>query len=230
MTVLLVLKVTIPIVTVVWVTLVTIAVVMVVIVTYFSKNKLTPQKPMIFLRAAFRDLAMFFSSMSCTTGPGCYYVMLTSFRNCHPPGITFCFTWTIPFPPSSRQLPSPLQDFITGLWDEDWHVIPFIGTWTEAWTLPFSTTLGSQIVSSFSAFITVSFFMLMNISNNICRSLWSCHLWKQMSYLLSHYSHLDQHQSSLDPWYLKFSSCLNHGQTKTAKGSNRIFLSKNNNN
>ena len=40
-------------------TLVTIAVVMVVIVTYFSKNNLTPQKRMRFLRAAFRDLAMF---------------------------------------------------------------------------------------------------------------------------------------------------------------------------
>ena len=37
----------------------TIAVVTVVIVTYFSKNNLTPRQPMRFLRAAFRDLAMF---------------------------------------------------------------------------------------------------------------------------------------------------------------------------
>ena len=41
------------------VTVVTEAVVTVVIVTYFSKNNLTPPKPMRFLRAAFRDLAMF---------------------------------------------------------------------------------------------------------------------------------------------------------------------------
>ena len=58
-TVVLVIKVTIAIVTAVWVPLVTITVVMVLIVTYFSKNNLTPQKPMRFLRAAFRDLAMF---------------------------------------------------------------------------------------------------------------------------------------------------------------------------
>ena len=51
-----------------------------------------------------------------------------------------------------------------------------------------------------------------------------------MSYLLSDYSYLDQHQSSLDPWYLEFSSFLNHGQTKTAKGSNRILLFNNNKN
>ena len=51
-----------------------------------------------------------------------------------------------------------------------------------------------------------------------------------MSHLLCHYNHLNQHQSSLDPWYLEFSSCLNHGQTKTAKGSNRIIWSNNNNN
>ena len=38
----------------------TIAVVTVVVVTFFSKNNLTPPKPMRFLRAAFRDLAMFF--------------------------------------------------------------------------------------------------------------------------------------------------------------------------
>ena len=37
----------------------TIAVVTVVVVTFFSKNYLTPPKPMRFLRAAFRDLAMF---------------------------------------------------------------------------------------------------------------------------------------------------------------------------
>ena len=72
--------------------------------------------------------------------------------------------------------------------------------------------------------------MLMNISNNICRSIWFCHLWRQMSHLLGHYSHFEQRQSSLDPWYLESSSCLNHGQTKTAKGSNRILLSHNNNN
>ena len=38
----------------------TIAVVTVVVVTFFSKNNLTPPKPMRFLRAAFRDIAMFF--------------------------------------------------------------------------------------------------------------------------------------------------------------------------
>ena len=38
----------------------TIAVVTVVVVTFFSKNNLTPPKSMRFLRAAFRDLAMFF--------------------------------------------------------------------------------------------------------------------------------------------------------------------------
>ena len=38
----------------------TIAVVTVVVVTFFSKDNLTPPKPMRFLRAAFRDLAMFF--------------------------------------------------------------------------------------------------------------------------------------------------------------------------
>ena len=59
-TVVSVLTVTVVIVTVVRVTLVTIAVVKVVIVTYFSKNNLTPPKPMRFLRAAFCDLAMFF--------------------------------------------------------------------------------------------------------------------------------------------------------------------------
>ena len=36
-------------------------------------------------------------------------------------------------------------------------------------------------------------------------------------------------QSSLDPWYLELSSCLNHGQTKTAMGRN-IILSNNNKN
>ena len=44
--------------TLVIVTVVTVAVVTVVIVTYFSKNNLTPRKPMRFLRAAFRNLAM----------------------------------------------------------------------------------------------------------------------------------------------------------------------------
>ena len=29
----------------------------------------------------------------------------------------------------------------------------------------------------------------------------------------------------LDLWYMEFSSCLDHGQPKTAKGSNRIILS-----
>ena len=58
-TVVSVLTVTVVIVTVVRVTLVTIAVVMVVVVTFFSKDNLTPPKPMRFLRAAFRDLAMF---------------------------------------------------------------------------------------------------------------------------------------------------------------------------
>ena len=74
------------------------------------------------------------------------------------------------------------------------------------------------------------FFILMMISINICRSLWSCHPWRQMPLLLSHCSHLNQQQFSLDPWYLECSSCLNHGQTKTAKGSNIIILSNNNNN
>ena len=39
--------------------------------------------------------------------------------------------------------------------------------------------------------------------------------------MLSHCSHVNQHQSTLDPWYLKFSSYLNHGQTKTAKGKGK---------
>ena len=39
----------------------TIAVVTVVVVTFFSKKNFTPPKQMRFLRAAFRDLAMFFS-------------------------------------------------------------------------------------------------------------------------------------------------------------------------
>ena len=47
-------------VTLVIVTVATVAVGTVVIVTYFSKNNLTPRQPMRFLRAAFRDLAMFF--------------------------------------------------------------------------------------------------------------------------------------------------------------------------
>ena len=41
-------------------TIVTIAVVTVVVVTFFSKKNFTPPKPMRFLRAAFRDLAMFY--------------------------------------------------------------------------------------------------------------------------------------------------------------------------
>ena len=36
------------------------ALVTVVVVTFFSKNNLTPPQLMRFLRAAFRDLAMFF--------------------------------------------------------------------------------------------------------------------------------------------------------------------------
>ena len=72
--------------------------------------------------------------------------------------------------------------------------------------------------------------IMMIISNNICKYIGSHHLWRQMSHLLFHCSHLNQHQSSLDPWYLEFSSCLNHGQTKTAKGSNKIIWSNNNNN
>ena len=69
----------------------------------------------------------------------------------------FCCSWTTPFPPSSRQLLSPLTYFMTGSWAEDWSFIPFIGTWTEAWTLPFPTTSRSQLVSSYSGFITGSF-------------------------------------------------------------------------
>ena len=59
-TVVSVLTVTVVRVTVVCVTLVKIGVVTVVVVTFFSKNNLTPPKPMRFLRAAFRDLAMFY--------------------------------------------------------------------------------------------------------------------------------------------------------------------------
>ena len=58
-TVVSVLTVTVVRVTVVRVTLVTIAVVTVVVVTFFSKNNLTPPKPMRFLGAAFCDLAIF---------------------------------------------------------------------------------------------------------------------------------------------------------------------------
>ena len=69
-TVVSVLKVTIVIVTVVRMTLVTIVVVTVVIKPYFRKNNLTPQKPMRFLRAAFRDLAMFSDGFpKCFVGP-----------------------------------------------------------------------------------------------------------------------------------------------------------------
>ena len=55
------------------------------------------------------------------------------------------------------QLLSPLPYFITGSWAEDWSLIPFIGTWTEVWTLPFPTPSRSHLVSSYSAFISVSF-------------------------------------------------------------------------
>ena len=48
----------------------TIAVVTVVVVTFFSKNNLTPPKPMRFLRAAFRDLAMFFYKVVKLVGGG----------------------------------------------------------------------------------------------------------------------------------------------------------------
>ena len=61
-TVVSVLTVTVVIVTVVRVILVTIAVVTVAVVTFFSKKNFTPPKPMRFLRAAFRDLAMFFKA------------------------------------------------------------------------------------------------------------------------------------------------------------------------
>ena len=57
----------------------TIAVVTVVIVTYFSKNNLTPQKPMRFLRAAFRDLAMFFLFMA-SSGRSNYFDMHDSIK------------------------------------------------------------------------------------------------------------------------------------------------------
>ena len=62
-TVVSVLRVTIVIVILVLVTVVTIAVLTVVIVTYFSKNNLTPPKPMRFLKAAFHDLAMFLDAL-----------------------------------------------------------------------------------------------------------------------------------------------------------------------
>ena len=48
------------IVSVVIVTVVKVAVVTLVIVTYFSKNNLTPRQPMRILRAAVRDIAMFY--------------------------------------------------------------------------------------------------------------------------------------------------------------------------
>ena len=42
--------------------------------------------------------------------------------------------------------------------------------------------------------------MVMIISNYIFRYLWSCHLWRQGSHLKkSHCSHVNQHQSLLDP-------------------------------
>ena len=43
--------------------------------------------------------------------------------------------------------------------------------------------------------------------------------------MLSQFRHVNQHQSLLDPWYMEFSSCLNHGPNKTAKGSKIILLS-----
>ena len=51
----------------------TIAVVTVVVVTFFSKNNLTPPKPMRFLRAAFCNLAMFYSEFFLVN---IFYVML----------------------------------------------------------------------------------------------------------------------------------------------------------
>ena len=69
---------TIVIVTVVCVRLLTIAVVTVVIVTYFSKNNLTPRKPMRFLRAAFRDLAMFSSSGQSLLAGGASQLLLSA--------------------------------------------------------------------------------------------------------------------------------------------------------
>ena len=42
----------------------TIAVVTVVVVTFFSKKNFTPPKPMRFLRAAFRDLVMFYRKVT----------------------------------------------------------------------------------------------------------------------------------------------------------------------
>ena len=63
----------------------TIAVVTVVIVTYFSKNNLTPRKPMRFLRAAFRDLAMFLCFIQVhftyTSGFSYYLIIVNRFAN-----------------------------------------------------------------------------------------------------------------------------------------------------
>ena len=54
---------------------------------------------------------------------------------------------------------------------------PLRSTWTEVLTLPLCVTTINQVVSSFSAFITGSFcvLILMMIFNNTCNSLWLCH-------------------------------------------------------
>ena len=68
----------------------------------------------------------------------------------------------------------------------------------------------------------------MMISNNSCKSVWSCHLWRQISRLLEDKHNICLQQSSLYPCYLEFSSYLNHCQTNPTKGSNWIILSDKN--
>ena len=149
----------------------------------------------------------------------------------------------MPFPPSSRHLLFHLPSFITVSWTGDLSVIHFTGTWTEALHFPAkpsrrmsSPSQPSSLVASFSCWLWW-WFPKIPVS-----PIGSCHLWRLVWFGLvwyawtlgmfaaartyqNHCSHVNQQQSSLHPLYLDVSSYLNHGQTKTAKGSNWIILS-----
>ena len=97
----------------------------------------------------------YFSSIAYSTGSRLYLLALTS-QFSIPQEASLSLIWTMPFPPSSRELLLPLATFITGLWTSDLFVIPFIGNWTEVLTLSFPATSSRQVAFSFSAFITSS--------------------------------------------------------------------------
>ena len=60
-----------------------------------------------------------FSYMAYSTGSGWYFEALTSFKIFHPKESSLSFTWTMPFPLSSRQLLFHLTYLITGSWSDD---------------------------------------------------------------------------------------------------------------